>query len=187
MPSTPSVADQNTDKFPIAAHAPTLEPIKPSESPAPPRDTSPESLAKIRSSYQKVIDQVAADLDSQAHFVTYQKPAMIAFRKGAYLEFSLTTTLAANVSGSRYKMAALAFDEHVAHLIHPMMAYLKGDLEFDGIAFSSTIHLQSKSPSTQGNEAVEFFFSTAALRCYEAYDCTGQELIDRGSTLINGE
>ena len=37
------------------------------------------------------------------------------------------------------------------------------------------------------NEAVEFFFSTAALRCYEAYDCTGQELIDRGSALINGE
>jgi len=185
--SAPSVADQNTDKFPIAAHAPTLKPVKPSEPPAPPRDTSPESLAKIQSSYQKVIDQVAADLDSQAHFVTYQKPAMIAFRKGAYLEFSLTTTLAANVSGSRYKMAALAFDEHVAHLIRPLMSYLKGDLEFDGIAFSSTIHLQSKSPSTQGNEAVEFFFSTAALRCYEAYDCTGQELIDRGSALINGE
>ena len=68
------------------------------------------------------------------------------------------------------------------------MAYFKGDLDFDGIAFSTTIHQADKSPSTQGNEAVEFFLPTAALRCYETYDCTGQQLlIDQGSVLINGE
>jgi hypothetical protein len=39
----------------------------------------------------------------------------------------------------------------------------------------------------QGTEAVEFFFPVDALRCYEAYDCTGQQLIDQGSVLINGE
>jgi len=26
-----------------------------------------------------------------------------------------------------------------------------------------------------------------ALRCYERYDCTGQQLIDAGTVLINGE
>jgi len=68
------------------------------------------------------------------------------------------------------------------------MSYLKGDLEFDGIAFSTTIHFPAgKTSSTQGSEAVEFFFPTAALRRYEAYDCTGQQLIDQGSVLINGE
>ena len=126
---------------------------------------------------------------------------MVAFRKGAYLEFSLSTTLPAAV-GSRYKLAALAFDDHIAHLVRPMMAYFKGDLDFDGIAFSTTIHqddgastmqgnksgaAQDKQATAQGNEAVEFFFPVDALRCYEAYDCTGQQLIDEGSVLINGE
>ena len=36
-------------------------------------------------------------------------------------------------------------------------------------------------------EAVEFFFPFTALRCYEKYDCTGQQLIDTGVVLINGE
>jgi hypothetical protein len=183
-----SGSGQGADRFPGALHPLTLKPVKPAEPPAPPRDISPESLAKIQSSYQRIIDQVVNDLDSQAHFVTYQKPAIIAFRKEAYLEFSLTTTLPANLAASRYKMAALAFDEHVAHLMRPLMSYLKGDLEFDGIAFSTTIHFPAgKTSSTQGSEAVEFFFPTAALRCYEAYDCTGQHLIDQGSVLINGE
>ncbi len=158
----------------------------PEPPPAPPRDTSPESLTKIQSSYQKMIDVAVKELDSQAHFVSYAAPTMIAFRKEAYLEFSLNTTLPASAAGSRYKMAALAFDEHISHLLRPVMAYFKGDLDFDGMAFSTTIHLQDKA-STQGSEAVEFFFPTAALRCYELYDCTGQQLIDRGSVLINGE
>ncbi len=159
----------------------------PDPPPAPPRDTSPDSLAKTQASYQKMIDLVVKELDSQAHFVSYSMPAIVAFRKQAYLEFSLNTTLPASAAGSRYKMAALAFDDHIAHLIRPVMAYFKGDLDFDGIAFSTTIHQADKSASTQSNEAVEFFLPTAALRCYETYDCTGQQLIDEGSVLINGE
>ena len=159
----------------------------PEPPPAPPRDTSPESLAKIQGSYQKMIDLVVKELDSEAHFVSYAPPTAIAFRKSAYLEFSLNTSLSANATGSRYKMAALAFDDHIAHLIRPMMAYFKGDLDFDGIAFSTTIRQGDKSAPEQGSEAVEFFFPTTALRCYETYECTGQQLIDEGSVLINGE
>ena len=169
----------------------------------PPRDTSPEALAKIQAADQKMIDLVAKELDPQAHFVSYAPPAIVAFRKGAYLEFSVATTLPASTNGSRYKMAAVAFDDHISHLVRPMMAYFKGDLGFDGIAFSTTIHLgekptqssdkssaaqgSDKPAEAQGNEAVEFFFPVDALRCYEAYDCTGQQLIDQGSVLINGE
>ncbi len=170
---------------------------RPSAPPTPPRDTSPEALAKIQAADQKMIDLVAKELDPQAHFVSYAPPAMIAFRRAAYLEFSVNTTMP-SVAGSRYKLAALAFDDHIVHLVRPMMAYFKGDLDFDGIAFSTTIHQDDKpgatkansvpAPSTtQGNEAVEFFFPADALRCYEAYDCTGQQLIDQGSVLINGE
>ena len=154
---------------------------------APPRDTSPENLAKIQAADQKMIDLVAKELDPQAHFVSYAPPAVVAFRKGAYLEFSVNTALAATVAGSRYKMAALAFDDHIAKLVRPLMAYFKGDLDFDGIAFSTTIHQGDKSNAAQGSEAVEFFFPADALRCYETYDCTGQQLIDQGSVLINGE
>ncbi len=35
--------------------------------------------------------------------------------------------------------------------------------------------------------SVEFFFPFSALRCYERYDCTGQQLIDGSTVLINGE
>ena len=34
---------------------------------------------------------------------------------------------------------------------------------------------------------MKFFFPFSALRCYERYDCTGQQLIDAGTVLINGE
>jgi hypothetical protein len=151
------------------------------------RDTSPEALAKIQTSDQKLIDVVVKELDSQAHFVSYAPPVMVAFRKNAYLEFSLNTTLPAMTVGSRYKMAALAFDDHISHVVRPMMAYFKEDLNFDGIAFSTTIHQQDKPEVSQGSEAVEFFFPVEALRCYETFDCTGQQMIDQGSVLINGE
>ena len=187
-----SDTNHQTDKIPSPVHVPTLKPAKPADPPASPRDTTPESLAKIQSSYQKLIDQAVKELDSQAHFVAYTVPAMIAFRKEAYLEFSVTTALPPSAAGSHYKMAALAFDEHIAHLVRPLSAYFKGNLDFDGVAFSTTIHLQGKihssnPASTQGNEAVEFFFPMSAVRCYETYDCTGQKLIDQGSVLINGE
>ncbi len=166
--------------------------VRPSAPTTPPRDTSPEALAKIQASDQKIIEVVTKELDPQAHFVSYAPPAVVAFRKGAYLEFSVNTTLPATAAGSRYKLAALAFDDHIAKLVRPMMAYFKGDLDFDGIAFSTTIHQEPKTPTkddkwAQGSEAVEFFFPVDALRCYETYDCTGQQLIDQGSVLINGE
>jgi hypothetical protein len=188
---------------------------------APPRDTSPEALAKIQAEYEKILGVIVKEVDPQAHFVSYAPPAMVPFRKNAYVEFSVNTTLAASAAGSRYKMAALAFDDHIVRLVRPMMAYFKGDLDFDGVAFSTTIHQpdraeitsQQKTPATkaapdkqaakpepvtdahsdshfgdmQGSEAVEFFFPVEALRCYETYDCTGQQLLDQGAVLINGE
>jgi hypothetical protein len=47
--------------------------------------------------------------------------------------------------------------------------------------------LTRKNEPAAGSEAVEFFFPLAVLRCYESYDCTGQQLIDAGTVLINGE
>ena len=171
--------------------AQTATPTRPTHAlldppPPPPRDLSPEGLASIQAANQKTIDVLLKELDAQAHFVPYAAPVTIAFRNQAYLELSVNTTLS-NAGGSRYQMAALAFDDHIAHLIRPVLSYFKGTTNFDGFAFSTTIHSQDKAASTQANEAVEFFFPISALRCYEAYDCTGQQLIDEGAVLINGE
>ncbi len=161
-------------------------PLKPTGPPPPPRDTSTEALAAVQLSNQPAVDQIVKELDSQAHFVAYAPPRFVAFRQGIYLELSLNSTLPPSAAGSRYKLAATAFDDHVAHLIRPLLAYFKDAQDFDGIGLSTNIHLAGK-PASSTSEAVEFFFPLSSLRCYEKYDCTGQQLLDAGTVLINGE
>ena len=156
-----------------------------------PRDTSPEALASLQAANKQVFETMLKELDPQAHFVSYAAPGFVAFRENIFLELSLNTTLADAAAGSRYRLAAMAFDDHIAHLIRPVLGYLKldpkQDPKFDGVGYSTTIHLTGKSQPPSGSETVEFFFPLASLRCYEAYECTGQQLIDAGTVLINGE
>ena len=160
--------------------------------PTPMRDTSPQALAALQASNQELLARLTRELDPQAHFVSYAPQSFVAFRQGIYLELSLNTTLPESAAGSRYKLAAMAFDDHVAHLIRPTLAYFKEEpkqegAQFDGISFSTTVHLAGKLPAARQTEAVEFFFPFASLHCYEKYDCTGQQLIDAGVVLVNGE
>src|SRR6202049_3765727 len=118
--------------------------------PPPVRDTSPQALTSLQASNQQVIDQLVKELDPQAHFVSYAPPKFVAFRQGIYLELSLNSTLPASAAGSRYKLAAMAFDDHVAHLIRPLLAYFKDvqkkdEQKFDGIGFSTTVHVAGRS------------------------------------------
>jgi hypothetical protein len=99
------------------------------------------------------------------------------------LQLSFSTPLKAPAGASRYKLAALAFDEHVSHLVRPVLNYFPSDPDFDGIDFSSTIRLSDGA----GTVAVEYFFSFRMMRCFASYDCTGQQLLDAGTILINGE
>ena len=155
--------------------------------PAPVRDASAQALAALQASSQELLAKLVKELDPEAHFVSYAPQSFVAFRQGIYLELSLNTALPESAAGSRYKLAAMAFDDHVAHLIRPTLAYFKEEPKFNGISFSTTVHLAGKLPAAGKSEAVEFFFPFAALRCYEKYDCTGQQLIDAGAVLINGE
>jgi hypothetical protein len=174
-------SEQDIAKLPSPVHVQTLKP------PKPPRDTSPQALSSLQSALKPILDSMVKELDPQAHFVSYASPSFIAFRNGVYLELSISTTLAEAPGTSRYRLAALAFDDHVAHLIRPVLGYLKDDSQFDGVGLSSTLHLATKPGANASSQAVEFFFPFAALRCYERYDCTGQQLIDAGAVLINGE
>jgi hypothetical protein len=168
-----------------------VKPVNDVPHPQPPRDTSPEALASLQSANKATLETMVKELDPQAHFVSYVAPNFVAFRQGIYLELSLNTTLNEAAAGSRYRLAAMAFDEHIAHLIRSALGYFKPDPKqdptFDGIGFSTTIHFTGKNQPASAAEAVEFFFPLAALRCYESYDCTGQQLIDGGTVLINGE
>ena len=155
--------------------------------PPPVRDLSAEALRQTQASCQSLLDRIAHELDAQAHFVSYAPPTLIAFRNASYLQLSITTTLAPSDSGSQYRIAALAFDQHVSHLIRPTVALFETPPEFDGIVFSSTVHISGQNAGSAPTQSVEFFFPIAELRRYEKYDITGQQLINAGFVLINGE
>ena len=164
-----------------------LQPAEPAPVPAPARDVSPEALQQAQSSCQELLDRIVRELDSQAHFVSYAPPAFIAFRKASYLQLSGVSTLAPSDAGSQYRVAALAFDRHISHLIRPVLAFFKQDPDFDGIVFSSTVKIPGKSSDSPLAQSAEFFLPLTGLRRYEQYDLTGQQLINSGYVLINGE
>jgi hypothetical protein len=99
----------------------------------------------------------------------------------------VTTILAPSDAGSQYRIAALAFDRHVSHLIRPILAFFKTDPDFDGIVLSSTVKVPGKSEDSSLTQSVEFFLPLTELRRYEQYDITGQQLVNSGYVLINGE
>lgn len=152
--------------------------------PAPARIITPESLAGLQRQNQDAIDRMKTALDPQAHFVPYAPPpSFIGFRQGSYLQLSTSTPLEAAPASSRYKLAALAFDEHISHLIRPLLDNFPSDVDFDGVDFSTSIHVAGDSKS----ESVEFFLPYRLMKCYASYDCTGQQLLDAGTVIINGE
>ena len=176
-----------------AAAAATNQPAAPGASvspnllkttPTPMRILTPEALAGLQRKNQDAIDHMVKGLDKEAHFFPYAPPSFVGFRQGAYLQLSINTQLDAPLETSRYKQAALAFDEHVSHLIRPLLDYFPGEVDFDGVDFSSVIHLKGGDART---ESVEFFFPNRMMRCFTAYECTGQQLINSGTVLINGE
>jgi hypothetical protein len=213
-PSTAAPAPVNDGPVPTAAApAPTVSarllqgitvpgltsktPAEPGQKPAASRDSSPQALKELQKSYQSVLDRMVQELERQAHFIRYAPPTFIAFHNGIYLQLSLTTTLPQGAAGSQYRLAALAFDQHVAHLIRPVYAYFKDSSDFDGIDFSATVRLsvgeKAAGEQAAGEEAggsplaVEFLFPLPDVKAYAGFDCTGQQLIDGSYVLINGE
>lgn len=165
---------------PATADAPLVSPHLLGVSTLPVRVVTPDALSKLYLEHEDQISKMTRELNAQAHFVDYALPSFIAFRQNTYLQLPMATQLTTN-SSSPYKVAALAFDQHIARMIRPVIGYWP-DPDFDGIDFSSTVATADGQKSS-----VEFMLSVAALRCYARYDCTGQQLIDSGAVLINGE
>ena len=171
------------DPKPIPAPA---SPIGPPTIPL--RDSSPQAIAALQSSIQGASNHMVKELEPEAHFVTYAPPAFIPFHHQVYLELSMTTALSEPPDASRYKLAALSFDEQISPLIRRVLAYFSGDQNFDGISFSTTVRPRVRPGApTPKAISVEFFFPLESLRRYQSYDCTGQQLMNDGIVLINGE
>jgi hypothetical protein len=153
------------------------------ESKSKPHDVSPQRLMSLQTANEATLQRMLSELKVEARFVDYAPPSFIAFHNGAYLQLNLTSELANPAGSSQYRIAALAFDTHISHLLRPVAKYFQDNPQFDGIDFSTTIH-QSVEP---GSESVEFVVPFSVLSCYVKYDCTGQELINRSIVLINGE
>jgi len=177
----PPVETASAAANPTSSNGPTVSAnlLKPSPMPI----FSPEALASLQSKHQDAIDRLVKGLDQQVQFFPYAPPVFIGFRQGAYLQLSFSTPIEAPLESSRYKLRALAFDEQVSHLIRPLLDYFPTDVDFDGVDFSSVIRVTGSSKT----EAVEFFFLFRMMRCFAAYDCTVQQLLDSGTVLINGE
>ncbi len=172
-----------TPAQPVPAAEPSVSQalIKPPAMPV--RLITPGTLKTLEASHQEVVARILRDLASQANFVSYAAPAFIGFHEGAYLQLSMTTSLDQKQPVSRYAAAALAFDEHVSHLVRPVLAYFQQDSSFDGVDFSTTV----KGSAVEKSLSVEFFLPFSAMRCYAQYDCSGQQLLNSGIVLINGE
>ena len=184
--ATPAPVLAKPVSAPVEVEHPPAQ-ASPAAAPLTARDLSPEALQQGQASYQGLLDRIVRELDTQAHFISYAPPALVAFRNASYLQLSIATTLAPSDSASQYRIAALAFDRHVSHLIRPIMVFFKEGPQFDGIVFSSTAHVPGPSADSSLTESVEFFFPMSELRRYEQYDITGQQLINSGFVLINGE
>ena len=180
QPAETATADPNQPGMPGATFSPNL--LK--TTPTPMRILTPEALANMQRQNQETIDRMVKSLDKEAHFFPYAPPSFVAFRQGAYLQLSINTQLDAPSGTSRYKQAALAFDDHISHLIRPLLEFFPGAVDFDGVDFSSVIHVKNGDDKTQ---SVEFFLPVRMMRCFAGYDCTGQQLINSGTVLINGE
>jgi hypothetical protein len=125
------------------------------------------------------------DLATTAKFVDYAPPAFIAFHGEVYLQLNVETQLEQPAGASQYKIAALAFEQHISHLLRPVDKYFqeKNTPQFEGVDFSTTVH-QSMKPESL---SVEFVFPLDEVKRYAKYDRTGQELINHSIVLINGE
>ena len=185
VPSSPAASDPSIalGPKPVPAPAPPIAPPL-----IPLRDSSPQALAALQSSIQGVSNHMLKELEPDAHFVIYAPPAFIPFHHQVYLELSMTTPLNEPPDASRYKLAALSFDEHISPLIRRVLTYFPGDQNFDGISFSTTVRLRTRPGlPTSKVLSIEFFFPLESLRRYQSYDSTGQQLMNEGIVLINGE
>jgi hypothetical protein len=153
----------------------------------PPADNPPAVVGARPADLQPQIDRMVQELASQANFVPSVAPALTPFHNGRYLKLSIAVTLPRTAAGSQYRLAALAFDQQLSHLVRPIVAYFNSRQDFEGINFSAAVRLAGDQSPDASALPVEFIFPLAAMRSYAQFDLTGQQLIDGGFVLINGE
>jgi hypothetical protein len=182
VPATSAWKEEARQPAPVESIQPTvsqklMKPVTPA------RILTPKVLENLKVEYSDQIARMERDLGDQVHFAGYVPTQFIGFHEAAYLQMSILYDVKAPADASRYKLVALAFDEYVSHLIRPVSAHFQDATEFDGVVFSVIIKPNGKDASI----AAEFYLPMYAMRSFSRYDTSGQELLDSGFVLINGE
>ena len=167
----------------VAAPAPTVSAKLLALPQAPLHFITDRELKILESAQAPALARLQHDLAPQMHFVAYAPPSFISFHDSAYLQLSFETLVGPAPASSRYRLAALAFDDHIIHLVRPVLQYFSAEPGFDGVDFSTTI----RSGDGSAPLSVEFLVPLNAMRCFADYSCTGQQLLNAGFVLINGE
>ena len=119
-------------------------------SPTPMRILTPEALAKLQHQNEDAIDRMTKGLDKEAHFVAYAAPSFIGFRQGAYLQLSILPgwTLPPELRVTSWRR----WPSTITFLIWcgPCSTYFPPEQDFDGIDFSSMIHVADGIQSVGG-------------------------------------
>lgn len=179
-------APNNTDTVPDALRSdnPLVSPrLLNSTTNWPAKKPEAPDIDALNKKHEADLQTLVQAIDPAAHLASYAPPTFIDFRNVAYLQLSMTSTLDAGSGGSQYRLAALAFDQHIAHLVRPVLAKLPNTGDFGGVDFSTTVKVAGKD----GGESVEFLVPLNVMKCYADYECTGQQLINASIILINGE
>ena len=149
---------------------------------SPARIITPKDLTDLNAKYSDTIKGLERSIRADAHLSSFVPTQFVGFHEGAYLQLSVQYKATA-ADRSRYYLAATAFDDFISHLVRPTLAHFQDTPDFDGVVYSAVIQ-----PAGDGTPiAVEFFLPLSVMRSYASYDATGQDLIDSGFVLINGE
>ena len=122
-----------------------------------------KNLAKLHFENQDLIRRLTEGLNREAHFLPYAPATFIGFRNGAYLQLSVSTKLNEAGQSSRYKLAALAFDDHVSHLVRSVLEYFPQEADFDGNQLQQ--HRPRERGDTTHRRGVLLPFSHHAMFC----------------------
>ena len=133
------------------APSPAVSPNLMKTTPPTDADFHSRSLTNLQREHQDTIEPHLQESRPRSALSYLLPPRFIGFRQGAYLQLSMATRFDAPSGTSRYKLAALAFDEQISHLVRPMLDYFPVRTDFDGIDFSGIIHLSAGSSSWRLN------------------------------------
>ena len=141
---------------------------------------TPESLALLQRQNQDAIDRMVKAMEAQAHSIAYVPPVFIGFRQSAselFFQTSLAAAPEARATNSR------PWPSTNTCLISYVRRWTSSPKTSASTDWTSAV-LSTSATDRRPSRGVLLF---RMMRRFASYDCTGQQLLDSGTVVINGE